>query len=641
MTNVFVSYSRSDRERIEPLIGFIDSVVGEVWWDDRLVAGERFTEEVERRLDEADFVVVVWTSASVHSQWVLDEAAVGRDAGKLLPVCLDGQMPPLGFRHMHATDFSKWDGTPADKCARALREALTRKPGEPRHVSPRAPPAPPRSRRRIAAYVAASIVAIAAGIAVVRFVPWESTEGSRVSSLEERRVSLAVLPFKPLTLDDRNESLELGMTETLIAGLNAGGLSVSPLSSVRKYAGIEQDGLAAGRALEVQSVLEGHIQRAGNQLRVSARLLNVSDGRQLWAQTYNEPFTDIFTVQDAIAEKVRAELTAELAGEASPALSHYTGDAEAYQLYANGRYHMLRLAIPEALAQFKQAVERDPEFALAYAGIADAHTTLGVFGVVPPHDTFPQALEAVQTALKLAPELGEAYSALGHIKMQYEHDWSGAERAYHRSIELNPNDAVAHKNLGLFLALSGRFDDGIAHLRQAQALEPSRPAFGALIGMILNYQRRYDEAIAQLRSTLAMDPGLPITNIYLAAAYLRRGEYDKAMEHLDRAQALAPGSAAYRGQILALSGRRPEAVRELERLIALSKQRYVPAYDIATIYAALGETDRTFEWLERAFEERSQLIGWLPWDAVFDGTRADPRYAPLVRRLPASTHSRG
>jgi DNA-binding winged helix-turn-helix (wHTH) protein/TolB-like protein/Tfp pilus assembly protein PilF len=494
---------------------------------------------------------------------------------------------------------------------------------------------PSRSVKWRLPLAAATVLALAAGISVAVIALRDAPEARPQRS----GLSLAVLPFRPLTSDDRNESLELGMTETLIAGLNTGDLSVSPLSSVRRYAGIEQDGLAAGRALRVQAVLEGHIQRADNQLRVSARLLNVSDGRQLWAQSYDEPFTDIFTVQDAIAEKVRAALTVELAGEASPALQRYTGDAEAYQQYANGRYHMLRLALHEALAHYEQAVARDPEFALAYVGIADVRSVLAVFGAVAPHDTFPQAQQAVQKALKIAPELGDAYATLGHIKVQYEHDWSGAERAYRRAIELNPNNAFAHQCLGLYLALSGRFDDGIVQMRRAQALEPAQPGYSALIGMVQIYQRRYDQAIEQLQSTLEMDPHFPTTNTYLAMAYLRRGEYDKAMHHLGRTKALAPGSAAYRGQILALSGRRAEALQELERLLALSKQRYVPAYDIATIYAALGETDETFDWLARAFEERSQLIGWLPWDAVFDGIRTDARYAPFVKRLPSAVSS--
>lgn len=207
MTNVFVSYSRADKERVEPLVAFIDSVVGEVWWDDRLVAGESFTDEVERRLNEADYVVVVWTPASARSKWVLDEAAVGRDAGKLLPVILDGQIPPLGFRHVHSTDFSKWDGMPGDKCARALKEALTRKPGEARPPAAKAALAqsPQRSRRRIAALAGAAVAAVAAAVvAVIQFGPWQP------------RNSIAVLPFADLSAEKDRAYFAEGIAEEIL-----------------------------------------------------------------------------------------------------------------------------------------------------------------------------------------------------------------------------------------------------------------------------------------------------------------------------------------------------------------------------------------------------------------------------------------
>lgn len=503
------------------------------------------------------------------------------------------------------------------------------------HDLPQPPAASPpsvwfRGTRKRLLVAAAAVLALAIGFGV-------AVTALRAARAPASPITLAVLPFKPLTVDDRNESLEFGMAETLIAGLNGGRLLVSPLSSVRRYAGSEQDGLAAGRALGVQSVLEGHIQRVGDQLRVSARLLNVSDGRQLWSQRYDEAFTDIFSVQDSIAARVRAELTAELTGEESPALRRHTEDAEAYQHYANGRFHLHRLnekGVRQALASFEQAVERDPKFSLAYVGIAEAHSILGVLGAAAPNDTFPQARRAVDRALEIAPELGEAYASLGHIKVQYEHDWSGAESAYRRAIELNPTYARAPQWFALLLAIQGRFEESIVQLRKAQALEPAWPGYGALIGMVLIYERRYAEAIEQLQLTLEMDPEFPTTNTYLAAAYLRRGDYDKAMDHLGRVKSPAPGSFGYVGQIYALSGRRAEALLEVERLVALSKQSYVPAYDIATIYAALGEVDQTFDWLVRAFEERSTLVGWLPWDPVFDGIRTDARYAPLVERLP-------
>jgi DNA-binding winged helix-turn-helix (wHTH) protein/TolB-like protein/Tfp pilus assembly protein PilF len=446
---------------------------------------------------------------------------------------------------------------------------------------------------------------------------------------------LAVLPFRPLTPADRNESLELGMAETLIAGLNGAGLAVRPLSAVRRFGGAEQDAVLAGRELGVTAVLEGYIQRDRDRLRVSARLLDVTGGEQLWASAYDERFTDIFTVQDAIAERVRAALMPELVG-ASAAPRLHTQDAEAYQLYVNGRFHRLlgtEGGLRRALTYFDDAIARDPSFAEAYVGVAEAHSTLAVFGSVEPRDAFPQAQQAVEKALELAPDLGAAHASVGHIKYLWEHDWAGAERALRRALDLDRNYAPAHQYLGLSLSVGGRFEEGLAHLREAAALDASSPVYSALIGMVLAYERRYDEAIAQLTSTLEMDPALPTAHTYLALAYLRRGDLDEALRHVSVVASPTVGSMGYVGQIHALSGRRAEALAEIESLVALSRDRYVPAYDIATIYAALGDVEQTFVWLERAFEDRSPLIGWLAWDPVFDGIRSDQRYTALVQRL--------
>src|SRR5690606_30886495 len=269
----------------------------------------------------------------------------------------------------------------------------------------------------------------------------------------------------------------------------------------------------------------------------------------------------------------------------------------------------------------------------AYVGLADAYSVLGVFGIDAPHATFPHAQAAVERALEIDPLLGEAYASLGHIKVQYEHDWDGGERALRRSIELNPYYAFPRQLLGIYLGFTGRFDEGIESMRQAQALEPLAPGFSALIGMLQYYARRYDEAAEQLRQTLEMDPRFPTTHTYLAATYLRLGRYDEAMRHLEQVESLTPGVAGYVGQVHALSGRREAALEEIERLVVLSRERYVPAYDIATIHGALGDADGAILWLERAFEDRSTLIAWLPWEPAFDGIRSDPRYASLVRRL--------
>jgi serine/threonine-protein kinase len=468
---------------------------------------------------------------------------------------------------------------------------------------------------------------------------WLVFDGGKIaeeSAVAGNRPTLAVLPFKPMTAADGNESLELGMAETLIVGLNSERLLVSPLSSVRRFAGADQDALAAGRALGVDVVLESYIQRAGDSLRVSTRLLDVADGRQLWSQRYDERFSDILTIQDSIAARVLDSLVPSLAGAEAP-LRRYTSDAEAYQLYLDGQFYRRRsseTALREALHRFQSAVERDPDFALAYVGLAECYSILAVFGIEAPGVAHPLARQAIDRALALAPDLGEAYASLGHYKMQYELDWEGAELDLRRATELNPSFAPGYQWLGLLHGYSGRFDEALEQLRTAQALEPAAPAYSALRGMVLSYARRHDEAVELLERTLAMAPDMPNTRTFLTMALLRRGDLDRAAEHAAAIASPAPGSVGYRGQIHALAGRRDEALAEAERLVALSRDHYVPAYDVASIYATLGDHEQTFAWLERAFAERSQLIAWLSFDGAFDGVRADPRYAELVRRLP-------
>lgn len=532
-----------------------------------------------------------------------------------------------------------------DQTISTLRRVLGQRPGGNRYietvrgrgyrfVAPVAEPAaePPRARsgtRMIAVAAAAAALVIIATTLVLQTDRAAGPADPGVSTA----ATLAVLPFRPLATTDRNESLELGMAETLIAGLNTAELTVSPLSAVRRFTDVEQDPVSAGHMLGVGTVLEGHMQRDGERLRVSARLLEVPSGRQLWADRYDERFTDIFSVQDVIAARVQAAL---VPGAASPSLHHHTDDAEAYQLYVAGRFHRQNgreAGLRQALTSFRQAIALDPEFAMAWVGLADTLAVLAVFGIVAPHDAFPEARRAVDRALELAPELGEAYASLGHIKGQYEHDWHGAERALRHALTLNPRYAPAQQWLGMYLAYTGEFEQGLVHLRNAQALEPSAPMYGALVGLVLNYQRRYQEAIAQLQKTLELDAELPTAHTYLAVAYLRRGEFEQALRHLDRAALATPGGLSYAGQIHALSGRHADALAEIERLKALSVRHHAAAYDIATIYGALGNADDAFAWLEHAFEDRSQLIAWLPWDAAFDGLRSDPRYAALVARL--------
>ena len=541
-------------------------------------------------------------------------------------------MPGRGYRFVAAvTDVAPSTSVTPDAAVPALPDQ------KPTFAKP-----PKAGWRFRAAGASLALLGAIGAIALLRGGAVSSTDAPGATTQAETRtsttgdvVTLAVLPFKPLTESDRNESLELGMTETLIAGLNVGDhLQVSPLSSVRRYAGKDQDALAAGRQLGVMAVLEGYLQRVGDRLRVSMRLIDTKDGRQLVADTYDEAFTDIFSVQDAIAARVQEAFMPEL-GAVRAELLHETRDAEAYQLYANGRFYLRRneAGMRRSIEYFSAAIERDPMFARAYVGLAEAHALLGVYGAVAPRDAFPNARAAVDKALALDPQLGEAYAQLGHIKMQYERDWPAAEAALNRAIAFSPSFAPAHQWLGHYLAYMGKIDEGLQQLRQAQQLEPASPAFASLIGMFLNYQRRYDEAIEQLTKTLEMDPTLDLAHTHLAVAHMYRGEYPLAIEALSRTSSVTPGSSGYLGQIYALSGRRQDALAEIERLTSESTDRPVAAHDIATIYAALGDGDSTFYWLDRALEDQSQMLGWIRWNPIFDSVRSDPRYAAFMGRL--------
>ncbi|HEX7317075.1 MAG TPA: tetratricopeptide repeat protein [Pyrinomonadaceae bacterium] len=310
--------------------------------------------------------------------------------------------------------------------------------------------------------------------------------------------TVAVLPFKPLVVENRDEVLELGMADALITKLsNTRGVIVRPLASARRYGGIEQDPLAAGRELQVDSVVDGSIQRWGDRIRVTARLVGVG-GEQLWAGQFDEKFTDIFAVQDAISGRVAGALALHLSSEEERRLTkRYTENAAAYELYLRGRYHLYKLTPPEirkGIAFFREAVTVDPAYALAYAGIADAYSTLPITSDVTPRDAFPKAQEAVTKALELDGSLAEAHAILGRIKFWFDWDWAGSESEFRRAIELSPNNADAHRLYAHLLSNTGRYEEALRELKRARELDPLSLITNTLQGQFLHFAGRDDEA---------------------------------------------------------------------------------------------------------------------------------------------------
>ena len=493
--------------------------------------------------------------------------------------------------------------------------------------------APPSTRRRIGRVAAAAgVLAIAIVTIASFFISSRSREPARVAGQ-----TLAILPFKPLLPAERNESLELGMTESLISSLGRySPRAISPLSSVRRYAALDQDAIAAGRELGVDTVLDGSLQRRGDRLHVSARLLRVADGRQLWAQSFDQDFTTIFDVQDVIAARVAQSLSVRWVGSVATRGAPYTKDPEAYALYASGRLAWTRqteASLLQAIAFYDQAIARDPNYALAYSGLADSYAAIGVFGIRAPHEMFPKARSAVEKALSIDPDLAAAHSSLGHIKVQYEQDWDGGAREYARAIQLDPSLALTYHRRGLMYAMQGDTDRALAESERAQQLEPLWLAPRTAAANFLYHARRYDESIRRVEQVLAVDERSDSARSVLIRDLLATGAYERALTEIARRPLQAPGSYAFRAQALALSGRREEALAELDRVLKLSSQRYVAEYDIASIYAALGDKENAFIRLEHAVEDRSSQINFLAQDPLLDALHADPRFASLVQRI--------
>jgi len=449
--------------------------------------------------------------------------------------------------------------------------------------------------------------------------------------------TLAILPFRPLLPAERNESLELGMAESLISNLGRySPQAISPLSSVRRYAALNQDAIAAGRELRVGTVLDGSLQRRGDRLRVSVRLLRVSDGRQLWAQSFDQDFTSIFDVQDVISARVAQALSVRWLGDGATRGAPYTQDPEAYALYASGRFAWTRQNEPGLVAAvdfYERAIARDPRYALAYAGLADSYAVMGVFGIRAPHEVFPKARQAVERALSIDPDLAAAHSALGHIKVQFEHDWDGAAKEYARAVELDPALALTYHRIARLYGMQGDIERGLAASQRAQQLEPLWlwPRVGE--GDLLYYARRYDECIRQLEQVLVLDDRADSARSSLIRGLLAKADYGRALVEIEKRPIQAPGSHALRAQALALSGHRAEANAELDRVLAQSREHYISPYEIAMIYASLADTNNAFLWLGRAMEDRSALVNFLAQEPTFDALHADPRFAALVQQL--------
>jgi DNA-binding winged helix-turn-helix (wHTH) protein/TolB-like protein/Tfp pilus assembly protein PilF len=495
------------------------------------------------------------------------------------------------------------------------------------------------SRERFSGYrklVVFSSLAVLVSIAIV----WGLLLRSAGSQPGFEIKTVAVLPLKSLDVDELDRALGLKLADALIQRLGRlGQVVVRPTRAVQKYDANTLDSVAAGREQQVDVVLDGTFQRTDRRLRLRVALLRVSDGQQLWESTFDERSTDPFYLEDTLAEQTAQALVPHLSGDERQLVArHDTENAEASRLYTEGRYYWNKRTehgFKRAIEFFNQAIDKDPGYALAYAGLSDCYALLSVWCALPPNDALVKARAAALHATTIDQSLAEAHTSLAFAKWIYDRDWSGAEEEFRQAIRLNPHYPTAHHWYAYYLAAMERFDEAIAQIKQARDLDELSPGIDTDVGEIYCWARRYDQALEQLQAVLKNEPNFPPARNVLGMTYVMMGRVREGVAELEAARRLdnGPRVMSALGCAYGLSGRRKQARGVLHELEALSRQRYISHFSRALVHVGLGDKDKAFASLEGALNEHSDSIVILkvyPW---LDSVRSDPRFTDLTRRI--------
>ncbi|HUE84083.1 MAG TPA: tetratricopeptide repeat protein [Pyrinomonadaceae bacterium] len=530
-------------------------------------------------------------------------------------------IPRRGYRFVADVTETLPSGTPK----RVPKAEIEQAQGSSRHLSLRSP------------YLIALLVIV---LVPTLYYLIKNVGTEQATNLSEPVRSIAVLPFKPLVSQENDEQLRLGMADALVTKLSSlRELTVRPTSAVLQYTDVRQDPIKAGRDLDVEAVLDGTIQRSGHGIRVTVQLLRVSDGVPLWADKFDEQFTDIFTIQDSISEQVTRALALKLSSdERSKLAKRYTDNTEAYQAYIKGRYFWDKRTeegLKIGIEHFQKAIELDPTYALAYAGLADSYNMLSYYGNTPPGQNFPQARAAASRALELDDTLAEAHASMAYVKMVFEWDWTGAEAAFKKAIELNPNYMTAHLWYAEYLRMMGRHEESIARGELSLSLDPLSVMAHINLGRTYLMARQPDKAIEHFTEALTFEPTNAFAQISLGRAYAEQGKFNEGIAICKKAQQLSDGGAAtvVLGYIYSLQGRPEETRKILREMETAARRRYVSPYTLAMLNADIGEKDKAFQWLDRAYDERSEFLVGVKADPRFDYLRSDARFTDLMQRL--------
>ena len=474
------------------------------------------------------------------------------------------------------------------------------------------------------------------------FGPEKSTRSDGVS--KDFRVpvvmpSLAVLPFKLIGRAAATEYLGQGIADALITRLsNLSRIIVRPTGAVRSYTDVN-DPIVAGRELKVTTILDGNIQEIGSKLRVTVQLINIENGSTLWGQKFDEDHSDILKMEDSISEQVADALIKLTEIERERFAKRYTRNAQAYQAYMKGRFFWEKRSINSLQRSdryFQQALELDPDYALAYVGLARSFLSQTDLLLSPPEESVKKARHMIQKALEIDAGLAEAHALLGYISLVYDRDRPEAERKFRLALEINPNGSETHQFYSYYLKLTGRFDEAIAEIRRAQEIDPTSSKIGAKVGLTLYLARRYDEAAPEIENALELDPNCVDALFCSGLIHEQKNNFEKALEAYQRAQSLSGKAGAEilgnLGRAYALAGQLVKARELLAHLLALSKEKYVSPYHIAYVYLGLGDKNKVFECLEKSFQNRDLELALLRVDPALDPLRLDGRFKSLLTR---------
>jgi len=478
-------------------------------------------------------------------------------------------------------------------------------------------------------------------ISDLRTVDLEDTKVSRADVGPEEPPSIAVLPFVNMSADPENEYFSDGLSEAIINTLTKiKDFKVVARTSAFSFKGKEVDIRHIGQQLGVNKVLEGSVQKAGNRFRITAQLINVADGYHLWSECFDRNMDDIFAIQDEISLAVVDNLKLKLLkGEKTRLIKRHTNDPDAYSFYLKGRYFYNKRTeedMKRSVEYFEKALEKDPKFALPYAGLADTYMGFGFYHWMPFEEARSKASEYALKGLEMDDSVGETHAAYANFIMWFEYKWAQAEKEYKKAIQLSPSDVEARHMYAHVLECSGRFDEAIAEMGKAMELEPLQIILNNCMANILFFSGDYNGAIELFQKTIEMDPDFPLQYLWLGRALLQIGELNKAIEIFEKGlefpsvnmNVLAGLDFAH-----ALAGKEKEARKILDQLNKLSKERCIDTYFIAYIYMGLGDKEKTLEYLDKCFEVGDMYLCYLPVDPTFKELHDDPRFKALLKRM--------